>query len=224
MCMGNEGNRMKKGIIFDMDGTLWDSAENVAKSWNLAIQKSGVLDKTLTTADIQGVMGKTMDAIADILFSELAKETRMRLLEECCAMENDYLREHGGMLYNGVKETLSALRARDYHLSIVSNCQAGYIEAFLDYYKLWDAIDDKQCYGDNLRQKGENIRLVVERNHLDAAVYVGDIQGDYDASCQAGVDFIHAAYGFGTIDAEVPAIHSFDELAEMDIDAVYTGK
>ena len=215
---------MKKGIIFDMDGTLWDSAENVAKSWNLAIKQSGVTEKVLTTEDIQGVMGKTMDVIADILFAELPKETRMALLKQCCALENDYLREHGGIIYNGVRETFERLRARDYHLSIVSNCQAGYIEAFLDYYKLWDVIDDKQCYGDNLLPKGENIRLVAERNHLDAAVYVGDIQGDYDASRQAGVDFIHAAYGFGTIAADVPAIHTFAELAEFDIDAVYTKK
>ena len=206
---------MKKGIIFDMDGTLWDSAENVAKSWNLAIQKSGVLDKTLTTADIQGVMGKTMDAIADILFSELAKETRMRLLEECCAMENDYLREHGGMLYNGVKETLSALRARDYHLSIVSNCQAGYIEAFLDYYKFHDLFDDIECFGNNNKQKNENISLIVERNQLERAVYVGDIQGDYDATMKAGLPFIHAAYGFGKVEAEVVRIKALRELPDV---------
>lgn len=212
---------MKKGIIFDMDGTLWDSAENVANSWNIAIEKSGLIQKKLTKQDIQNVMGKTMDVIADILFAELDGEQRMRLLEECCAMENDYLREHGGILYDGVKETFQKLKERGYHLSIVSNCQSGYIEAFLDYYKLWDAIEDKQCYGDNLRQKGENIRLVVERNDLDAAVYVGDIQGDYDASCQAGVKFIHASYGFGTIDAEVLAIKSFAELSDMDLDAVY---
>lgn len=211
---------MKKGIIFDMDGTLWDSAENVAKSWNLAIEKSGLIEKVLTTEDIQSVMGKTMDVIADILFAELDKDARMQLLEECCQMENDYLREHGGILYDGVRETFQKLKERGYHLSIVSNCQAGYIEAFLDHYKLWDAIEDKQCYGDNLWQKGDNIRLVVERNGLDAAVYVGDIQGDYDASCKAGVAFIHAAYGFGTIDAEVPAIQTFADLATLDIDSI----
>ena len=203
-----------------MDGTLWDSAENVAKSWNLAIEKSGLIEKVLTTEDIQSVMGKTMDVIADILFAELDKDARMQLLEECCQMENDYLREHGGILYDGVRETFQKLKERGYHLSIVSNCQAGYIEAFLDHYKLWDAIEDKQCYGDNLWQKGDNIRLVVERNGLDAAVYVGDIQGDYDASCKAGVAFIHAAYGFGTIDAEVPAIQAFADLAPLDIDSI----
>ena len=46
--INRESRRMKQGIIFDMDGTLWDSAENVAKSWNLVIEESGLLEKTLT--------------------------------------------------------------------------------------------------------------------------------------------------------------------------------
>ncbi|MDD6307384.1 MAG: HAD family hydrolase, partial [Clostridiales bacterium] len=76
---------------------------------------------------------------------------------------------------------------------------------------------DIECYGNNLLQKGENIRLVAERNGLESAVYVGDIQGDYDASKKAGVDFIHAAYGFGTIDTEVPRIEAFEELADLKL-------
>lgn len=212
---------MKKGIVFDMDGTLWDSAENVAKSWSLVVEKSDLIDKALTKEDIQGVMGKTMDVIADILFAELDKTQRMQLLEECCETENEYLRAHGGVLYEGVEETFAKLKEQGYHLAIVSNCQKGYIEAFLDYYNLWNYIEDIECYGNNLKQKGDNIREVVERNHLDAAVYVGDIQGDYDASCKAGVNFIHAAYGFGTIDAKVPAIQSITELPDLDIDSIY---
>ena len=191
---------MKRGIIFDMDGTLWDSAENVAKSWNVAIRQYGVREKELTTQDIQGVMGKTMDVIANILFAE-----------------NDYLREHGGILYDQVPQTLAALKRDGYHLSIVSNCQKGYIEAFLDHYDLWKLVEDIECYGNNLRQKGENIRLVVERNRLDEAVYVGDIQGDYDASRAAGVGFIHAAYGFGEIAEPVPELKTFADLKTFDI-------
>ena len=177
---------MKRGIIFDMDGTLWDSAANVAASWNLAIRQEGLLDKELTEQDIQGVMGKTMDVIADILFPELGKEARMKLLSLCCSMENDYLREHGGVLYPQLEDTLSALKEK-YPLYIVSNCQSGYIEAFLSHYG----------FG------------------LTGAVYVGDIQGDYDASCQAGVGFIHAAYGFGKINAAVPEIHTFAGLTHV---------
>ena len=55
----------------------------------------------------------------------------------------------------------------------------------------------------------------LERNNIDEAVYVGDIQGDYDSSKKAGVKFIHAAYGFGTIDDDVPAIRKFSELPRV---------
>ena len=205
---------MKRGIIFAMDGTLWDSAANVAASWNLAIRQEGLLDKELTEQDIQGVMGKTMDVIADILFPELGKEARMNLLSLCCSMENDYLREHGGVLYPQLEDTLSALKEK-YPLYIVSNCQSGYIEAFLSHYGFGHYFEDIECYGNNLKQKGENIRLLADRNGLTEAVYVGDIQGDYDASCQAGVGFIHAAYGFGKINAAVPEIHTFAGLTHV---------
>lgn len=213
---------MKRGIIFDMDGTLWDSAENVAKSWSDTVETSGLIEKKITTEDIKSVMGKTMDVIARVLFPELQEQERAGLLDRCCEAENAYLREHGGILYDEVEKTLAALRERGYHLYIVSNCQKGYIEAFLDYYHLWDYIEDIECYGNNLLPKWDNIRLVRERNHLDEAVYVGDIEGDYEASCKAGVDFIHAAYGFGTVPAKVPEIGAFTELAGMDINAVYT--
>lgn len=212
---------MKQGIIFDMDGTLWDSAANVAESWNEAINKNGAVKRVLTEADIKGVMGKTMDVIAQTFFPELPEEVRKGLLADCCVMENDYLREHGGVLYPDLEETLARLKEK-YPLYIVSNCQAGYIEAFLDYYGFGKYFEDIECYGNNLLQKGENIRLLADRNHLDEAVYVGDIQGDYDASRKAGVGFIHAAYGFGTIDDEVPAIHGMNELPEV-ADAYFAG-
>ena len=63
----------KRGIIFDMDGTVWDSSENVAKSWTVKVHEAGFTDKTITGADIQSVMGKPMDVIADTLFTYTQK-------------------------------------------------------------------------------------------------------------------------------------------------------
>ena len=210
---------MKKGIIFDMDGTLWDSAAGVAESWNEAILAYGYERKPLTAGDIQSVMGKTMEDIADILFPELKVMQRKELLDLCCRLENDYLRRHGGVLYPDIRKTMEKLKV-NYHLYIVSNCQAGYIEAFLDYYKFHDLIEDIECYGNNDKPKGENIALLYQRNNLQDAVYVGDIQGDYDASISAGVRFIHAGYGFGKVEADVPEIQKFSELIEV-IDTVW---
>lgn len=204
---------MKKGLIFDMDGTLWDSSANVAASWTEKLRELGY-DKIVTQTDIMGVMGLTMDKLADIIFSEYPKKLRMELLDKCGDHENDYLRDHGGVLYPELEKTFSRLK-ENYHLYIVSNCQKGYIEAFLDYYGFWKYFDDIECYGNNLLEKGDNIALIAERNALDKAYYVGDIQGDYDATMKAGLDFIHAAYGFGTIKQTVPELKQFSDLPEL---------
>lgn len=202
---------MKTGLIFDMDGTLWDSSANVAASWTAKVRELKVDRDEITQQDLMSVMGMTMDRIADILFEAFSKEERTRILKECCDYENEYLREHGGNLFPLLEETLIELKKK-YNLYIVSNCQSGYIEAFLDYYGFWKYFEDIECYGNNLKQKGENIALVVERNNLDKAFYIGDIQGDYDATMQAGIEFIHAAYGFGKINQPVEKIDEFVEL------------
>lgn len=211
----------KKGVIFDMDGTVWDSSANVAKAWTEKIQEAGYQDKFVTREDIQSVMGKPMDVIADTLFPYTKKGPERDNLRSLCEnYENAYLRANGGELYNGIFETWAKLKEMGYHIYIVSNCQEGYIESFLGYYeiaygKTEDLVEDIECYGNNLKQKDENIRLLVERNGLTAACYVGDIQSDYDATHKAGLPFIHAKYGFGTINTEVPFINSFEELIKV---------
>lgn len=205
---------MKKGIIFDMDGTLWDSASGVAKSWTRVVNQEYDKNRVITTEDIQSVMGKTMDKIAEILFPELEEKARLELIDHCGLDENDYLRENGGTLYPDLEATLQVLKEK-YHLYIVSNCQSGYIEAFLEYYGFGHYFEDIECYGNNLNSKGKNIALIVERNHLTDAIYVGDIQGDYDATMEAGITFVHAAYGFGTIDQETAKINSFAQLPQV---------
>ena len=103
---------VKQGIIFDMDGTLWDSAANVAESWNVAIEKSRLTDRHLTEADIKGVMGKTMDVIARILFPDLEEGERQKLLAQCGEEENDYLRIHGATLYPDIRRTMEQLKKK----------------------------------------------------------------------------------------------------------------
>ncbi len=217
---------MKKGIIFDMDGTVWDSSENVAKSWTVKVREAGYTDVTITRDDIKNVMGKTMDVIADILFPFTEKgQERDAVRYACQDYEIEYLREHGGLLYDGITDTWRKLKEMGYHNYIVSNCQSGYIECFLDHYGITygsedDLIEDIECFGNNGLQKADNIKLLAGRNGLSDACYIGDIQGDYDATMKAGYKFIHAKYGFGTIDTEVPYINAFPELIKAVPDVI----
>ena len=51
------------GIIFDVDGTLWDSTEAVARSWNQAIEENTDFSLSLTADRLKSLFGKTMDEI-----------------------------------------------------------------------------------------------------------------------------------------------------------------
>ena len=184
----------KKAIIFDLDGTLWDSAQAVVDSWNEKITYFPDIDYYITMEQMYGYMGKTMEEIGLSFFNTVSKERALELLKICMDYENLYIEEHGGILFEGLEETLAALK-EEYFLAIVSNCQEGYIEAFLKHHKLEKYFDDTENYGRTKRCKGDNIKLLVERNNVEA-VYVGDTMGDYDATMQAGLPFIHAAYGF----------------------------
>lgn len=205
---------MNKGIIFDLDGTLWDSSKQVVMSWNEVLLKRSETDRQITTDDMHNYMGRTMKKIAELMLPELPVEVRENILRECENYENEYLSRHGGVLFPDLEQVLGEL-SQKYKLFIVSNCQIGYIETFLKYYDFEKYFTDTENYGNTGMEKGDNIRLVAERNKLDKVVYIGDTQGDCDASDYAGVPFIHAAYGFGKINREVPKVNNLQEIAEV---------
>ena len=201
-------------IIFDVDGTIWDSTQSVADSWNKAIREHSDLDITLDPVSLSRVFGKTMTEIADALFPALDTEARMKLLDACYAEENRYLEDHPGLLYDGVAGTIRNLSLR-YPLYIVSNCQCGYIEVMLKTSGLAPYIKDHLCFGETLRPKGETIRMLMEKNGLKSPVYVGDTQGDADACKTAGIPFIFAEYGFGDVPDAATRIQRFSDLEKI---------
>jgi phosphoglycolate phosphatase len=140
----------------------------------------------------------------------------MEIMYACADYENGYLREHGGRLFDGLEETLAEL-SKNHRLFIVSNCQAGYIECFLDYYGLWKYFTATKCWGDNQLTKGDNIKLIMKENDIVAGAYVGDVQGDCDSTYYAGAKFIYAAYGFGNVDRYDAKIDCFSDLLNIDL-------
>jgi len=199
-------------VIFDLDGTLWDSSVQVADSWNIVIEKEVGREHTLTSKDIMKYMGLTMTEIADRHFGFLPEKERYELSRKCEVFENGYITEHGGTLFEGVEETLALLKDKGVQMAVVSNCQEGYVKAFLDSMDMWKYFVDYEEWGRTGLLKADNIKLVMERNGASKAIYVGDIQKDSDAAHKAGIECIYASYGFGEIDDAVATLKSFDEL------------
>lgn len=202
------------GIIFDIDGTLWDSTESVAKAWNHAIIEHANLDLHLTGISLMPLFGKTMDEIEAALFPDFTPAKREELGNACYEYENKFLYEEPGILFPHVKEVFQTL-SKSHNIYIVSNCQCGYIEAFLQTTGLESYIKDSLCFGQTNLPKGKTIRILMERNHLQNVVYVGDTQGDYDACQMAEIPFIYASYGFGQVSSEVCSIQGLDELPPL---------
>ncbi len=207
------GNNSKTGIIFDLDGTLWDSSYQVGIAWNLSFKRYGV-DLELTQERMAVMMGRTVPEIGEILLPDIELERRNEILHACCVEENRRLNLYGGVLFDGVEELLPALAGR-YELFIVSNCQDGYIQSFLNYHGFAKNVTDFECIGRTGLHKGDNITLIMERNGLAKAVYVGDTERDMHSAHSAGIPFIHASYGFGKGFAAERAISSFRELPEL---------
>lgn len=203
------------GIILDVDGTLWDSTPIVAGAWTRAVREQGCEDMTITADMLKKLFGCTMTVIADLMLPHLEPKKRYEIMELCCVYEHEDLEASPcDVCYPGVIDTIKALSEK-VRVFIVSNCQSGYIELFLDKTGLGPYVTDIECYGNTLKNKGENIKLLMERNRLGNPVYVGDTQGDCDASKEAGLPFIFAEYGFGEADEKAAVITQFDQLMQL---------
>lgn len=198
-------------FILDVDGTLWDSTPIVARAWTKALREGGC-EREVTQEQLKGLFGKTMKVIGEELLPDENPERRQELMELCCRYEHEYLREDPCRIcYPGVTETIPKLAER-FPVLIVSNCQSGYIELFLEKTGLGPWITDFECYGNTRKNKGENIRMIIERNHLKDPVYVGDTNGDREAAREAGIPFVWASYGFGESGDWDGRIKKFSEL------------
>ncbi|BFO68374.1 HAD family hydrolase [Chryseobacterium sp. S0630] len=205
-----------KNLIFDLDGTLWDSRATIIKIWNEVLgKKHQLIKKALKPEDMDQYMGLLAHDIVKDIIPGISDLQAKEILSEIVAEENKTLHLEGGILYDGVEDTLKNL-ANTYSLFIVSNCQDGYIESFLDYYQFNDLFVDFESHGRTQKPKSENIKLLMERNHLttEDSIYIGDTQTDQDSALVNGVPFIFCEYGFGTLNNSgyKPSLLKFHEL------------
>ncbi len=209
---------MIQNIILDVDGTLWDTTQVVAEAWNEAIRADGASAVHVDAKRLQGLFGRPMNVIGEMLFTDVGENDRERLLDACCACEQRVLHEgEHHLLYEGVEETMRTLAGNGVSLYIVSNCQSGYIELFLAKNKLQDVVKDWECYGNTGQSKGANISTLIQRQGIadDQTVYVGDTLGDYEASQEAGIPFVFAEYGFGKVPQAKERIARFADLLQI---------
>lgn len=201
-------------IIFDLDGTLWDTIDICEKSLEEIKNKHPEITRTITKEQIRLAMGKKFDEIIEIYYSYLPKEKATKYTKEAFNRNIENLLEKGGTLYKNTKRAIQEL-SKEYKLCIVSNCIEGYIESFFNTSKLEKYFIDYESNGKTGLSKSKNIELVIKRNNLKNAVYVGDTNLDEEAAKESNIPFIYASYGFGKVSKYDYLINDIEDLKDI---------
>ena len=201
-------------LVFDLDGTLWDTTSACAVGWNRVLRRHAIAFREITPADVRSVAGKPHTTCIREVFASLPEDQVRTLIEETPHEDNRMVQELGGTLFPGVRVGLERLNAT-HPLYIVSNCQAGYVETFFEHTGLGDMFRDFECWGNTRRPKPDNLRELVRRNQLSAPVFVGDTEGDRLAAATCVVPFVHVGYGFGQCADADFRVSSFPELVAL---------
>ena len=178
-----------ESLIFDIDGTLWDSREVVAEGYNIQLEAEGLSHLFVNAETLRPLFGKVMTEIADILFTSIPEDRRYDLMERCMETENRHLfTSNRDMSYPNVTETIAQL-SKKHRLFIVSNSQCGYPEVCIDKLGIAPYITGHMCFGDT--------------------------QGDYEATVEARIPFIWCTFGFGTPDDYAAKVDKFEDLLNL---------
>lgn len=204
---------MKYGIIFDLDGTLWNVTDTTYESVN---EVSGKYKLNSVSRDtVISCFGLDKNNTSLKYYPALDKEFRLKLMDEIAILNINRLKISGGNIYDGVKDTLELL-SKNYDLYIVSNTANNeYIDAFLDgnnvrkYFKNYIAASSINI------SKSDAIKKIIDDNKIERAIYVGDTIYDQEASKNANIPFIWAKYGFGKNVCAEYSINNFSEIISV---------
>jgi len=202
------------GILFDLDGTLWDASVSATKAWNRGLDAVGFRDHSITEDELKSFTGIKIEQILQSRYGFMSEEERERFLEVFTGFEDEEIGKGGGVLYRDVAVVLSELRKKK-RLFIVSNCLKGYIESFFAYTKLGNCFDGYESSGNTGKAKSGNIGKLIEDFSLQRPVYVGDTAHDREACAANDVPFIYASYGFGSVGDPDFAVGKFADLLEI---------
>jgi phosphoglycolate phosphatase len=199
-------------FIFDLDGTLWDTSIKIDHSWNKALERFAKLRSPFSLADILGIMGKHHSEILADLFPDAPQEEADACLAECyIEHQADILENNAYALYDDAGHVINQL-AKTRRVFLVSNCDQPYLDLFLQKFSHSSDFEATLCHGATGKDKAWNIKHVIDKANLQAAVYIGDTATDEAAAKAAGIPFIFAEYGFGQASNADFSIASLKEL------------
>lgn len=205
---------MLEAVVFDVDGTLWDACREVMAAWDHAKKELFGQPFEMDFDLFVSLFGKTTIAFAPHLFPGEPIDQALEKTVQVQEASAKWLRKQPAQVFDGVREMMQEL-SKHYQIYIVSNCQLGYIETVIEAGGLEPYVNDHLCYGETMVPKSETIRMIMERNHVENIVYVGDTPADAEACKEADVPFLFVEYGFGEVEGDYPRAKTVADIPRV---------
>jgi phosphoglycolate phosphatase-like HAD superfamily hydrolase len=212
-------------MIFDMDGTLFQTETLVIPAYEKAFERlreEGLYEGDMPPPGIiLGSLGMLLEDIWKRVLPDANEQARARmdtlLLEEQLTM----LQAEVGKLYPGVAETLAVLRERGIRLFVASNGLEAYVKGVAEHLGISSLFDGLYSAGEYQTQsKVQLVRLLLDHHGVESAWMVGDRSSDVEAGKENGLFVVgcdYAAFGVSTAEELQGAdvrIEAFGELLQ----------
>lgn len=204
-------------FFFDLDGTLADSVSGLQGSIEMAFRAVG---RGMPEVDLRRWIGPGIRTILRNLDGSLT-EAELDAMEQAFRADYDNSGVLRTKLFASVPALLQALRRDGRHLVIVTNKPKLATGRLLEKHALAGLFEDvvsRDSRQPVYASKGEMLQDTMRKHSADpgASVMVGDTEEDAAAAMQAGMRFIHAAYGYGICaDTAHPRLQDAGELLGM---------
>lgn len=192
---------MRKLVIFDLDGTLLYTLEDLTSSVNYALALYGY--KTRSLEDISSFVG---NGVEYLMRQAVPADLDERDFAECYASFKEHYSKHcceKTRPYDGIMETLRILKSRGLVVGIVSNKFQDAAEDVCEHYfkGLYDIVVGES---DNCRRKPapDGIDMICEKFNVDKedVLFFGDSEVDIKTAENAGVYCVSVLWGFRDVE------------------------
>lgn len=183
-----------KSLIFDLDGTLWNTEKSYYYAFTTFLNNHPNYLSQMKIDVVEKLKAITMDKMAPLLFPLETKEIQKQNILECLKYSCEYLTKQD------IKEsTVNAIKnlSKEFDLYIVSNCPHEYIDIFFKKTNLKAYFKDVVSLGgftvNDDFDKSNNLKNLVLKHNLSNkdTFFIGDSHLDLDASIYANVNFIY---------------------------------
>jgi len=199
-------------VIFDLDGSLWDTSQAILTVTNLILKNYG--KEEITIDSVNQSFGLPIEEKLELLLPEFRKSDAIKIYGQIMATVQKLLDTGKGVkVFSGVKPILKDLSSR-YKLGIISQNSEKYVKSFINLTKTLDYFEDYIGIADYNLDKSQAIMRLRQNNNVAHVIYVGAKESDRDAAKDALVPFLHARYRYNNQIESSYFANSISEITE----------